>query len=82
MVLHDPRVLDSVIGGRGTDAAAGFLHDDGEDEAVVDEGFVGDFLDGGVDVCGLVFGVGLLVVDAAGAGEMVSVVVESFGRTF
>jgi len=67
VVLHHPRVGHAVVGGRGADAAAGFLHYDCEDEAVIDEGSLGYCLDGGVDVCGFVFGVWLLVVNFAGS---------------
>lgn len=77
VVLHHARVGDAVVGGRGADAAAGFLHYDCEDKAVVDEGVVGDFLDGGVDVRGFVFRVWLLVVGFTGSGEHVFAVVES-----
>lgn len=67
VVLHHAGVGHAVVGGWGADAASGFLHDDCEDEAVVDEGFVGYFLDGRVDVCGFVFGIRLLVVDCTGS---------------
>ena len=45
VALHDARVADAVVGRRGAHAAAALLEDDGEDEAVVDAGLVGDLLD-------------------------------------
>ena len=41
--LHDARVADAVVGGADADVAAGFLHDDAEDDAGVDAGLGGDF---------------------------------------
>ena len=49
VVLHQARVGDAAEGGGDADAAAGFLEDDGEDEALVDVGASGDGLDGIVD---------------------------------
>ena len=49
MVLHEARVGDAAEGGGDADAAAGFLEDDGEDEAVINEGARGDGFDGVVD---------------------------------
>lgn len=57
--LHEAWVLDGVGGRWGAHAAVGFLHDDGEDEALVDAGGLGDGLDGGLQVC--VFGCGVVV---------------------
>ena len=47
--LHDARVADAVVGGADADVAAGFLHDDAEDDAGVDAGLGRDLLDGGLD---------------------------------
>lgn len=67
MVLHKARVSDPEVGGRGADTAAGFLHDDGEDEAVVDEGLLADLLDRVPD--GADFGAGVVGhVELGGAG--------------
>ena len=44
--LHDARVADAVVGGADADVAPGFLHDDAEDDALVDAGLRADFLDG------------------------------------
>lgn len=49
VVLHQAGIAHAVVGGRGAHAAAGFLHHDGEDEAVVDAGLLGDGLDAVVD---------------------------------
>ena len=49
VVLHQARVGDATEGGGNADAAAGFLEDDGEDEALVNKGAGGDRLDGIVD---------------------------------
>ena len=49
VVLHQARVGHTAEGGGDTDAAAGFLEDDGEDEALVDVGASGDGLDGIID---------------------------------
>ena len=48
--LHDARVPDAVVGGADAHVAAGFLHDDAQDDARVDAGFGRDSLDGGLDV--------------------------------
>ena len=48
--LHDARVSDAVVGLADADVAAGFLHDDAQDDARVDAGFGRDPLDGGLDV--------------------------------
>ena len=48
--LHDARVTDAVVGRADADVAAGFLHDDAQDDARVDAGFGRDPLDGGLDV--------------------------------
>lgn len=50
MVLHEARVLHGAEGRIDANAAAGFLHNDGEDEAVVDERLLRDLLDAVVDV--------------------------------
>lgn len=42
VVLHEARVDDAAVGDGRAHAAAGFLHYDGEDEAVVDAGGGGD----------------------------------------
>ena len=57
--LHEARVADAVVGRRGADAAFAFLHDYGQDEAVVYAGFAGDLVDCAFDVvdfCGGVVG--------------------------
>lgn len=46
VILHQARVSDAVVGGRGTDTPTRLLHNDGQDEAVVDAGLEGDLLDG------------------------------------
>lgn len=77
VVLHEARVADAVVGGRSAHAAAGLLHDDGENEAVVDEGILGDLLDGVVDGGDLVGAVvGDVELVAAGGGHLGFVVVE------
>ena len=48
--LHDARVPDAVVRRADADVAAGFLHDDAQDDARVDAGFGRDPLDGGLDV--------------------------------
>lgn len=57
--LHQAWVFDGVGGCWSAHAAVGFLHDNGEDEALVDAGGLGDGLDGGFEVC--VFGCGVVV---------------------
>lgn len=59
------------------DAALGFLHDDGEDEAWVDAGGLGDGLDGGVDVFDLIGRVVFLLELSAGFAEDLLVVGEN-----
>lgn len=49
VVRHQSRVFDAVIGGRSTDTPTQLLHNDGQDEAVVDAGLEGDRLDGIID---------------------------------
>lgn len=49
VILHQARVFDAVIGGRSTDTPPRLLHNDGQDEAVVDAGLEGDLLDGIID---------------------------------
>lgn len=44
MVLHQARIGDTAEGGGDANAAAGFLEDDGEDEALVDVGASGNGL--------------------------------------
>ena len=46
MGLHDARVDDAVVGGGHAHVARALLHDDGEDDAGVDVGGAGHFLDG------------------------------------
>ena len=48
--LHDARVADAIVGRADADVAAGFLHDDAQDDALVDAGFGRDPGDGGSDV--------------------------------
>lgn len=48
--LHHAGVGDAVVGGGGADAAVGLLHGNGEDEAGVDAGGLGDVLNGGLEV--------------------------------
>lgn len=55
--LHQARVGDGEGGGADADAAVGFFHDDGEDEARVDRGGGGDLEDGFVEVLGFGGGV-------------------------
>lgn len=76
VVLHQAWVAHAVVGGRGADAAAGLLHQDGEDEAVVDAGLLGDGLDAVVD--GADFGAAVVgdAELAAGLEHEVFVVVE------
>ena len=50
MILHQARIGHSVIGCRGADTAAGFLHYYSKDEAVVDECGGGGELDGFVQI--------------------------------
>ena len=57
MILHQSRVSDSIIGGRHSDTALGFLHDDGQDEAMVDAGRLCGGFDGVVDVTDFLGGV-------------------------
>ena len=57
VVLHQARVGDTAERGGDADAAAGFLEDNGEDEALVDVGASGDGLDGIVDRGNLSWGV-------------------------
>lgn len=47
--LHDARVADTVVRGANADVAAGFLHDDAQDDAAVDAGLGGDLLNGSLD---------------------------------
>lgn len=46
VVLHQARVGNSAVAGRRADAAGRLLHDDSQDEAVVDVRLGGDLLDG------------------------------------
>lgn len=55
--LHKTGVEDAVVGSWDTDAALALLHDNGEDEAVVDASLSRDLLDGAVDVVDLLLGV-------------------------
>ena len=68
VILHEAGVLDARRRGRGGGArAAGrLLHDDGEDEAVVDFGRDGDALDRRVQVADLLRRGRRLGVDGAG----------------
>lgn len=55
MTLHDTRVVDARArggGGAAAETTVGFLHYDGEDEAVVYTAGLGDLLDAGFDVVG------------------------------
>lgn len=63
MVLHETGVADAVVGGVDSDTALGLLHDDCEDEAVVDLGGLGDGFDSGFDD-------GVLFVGVVGDGEL------------
>ena len=47
--LHDARVPDAVVRGADADVAAGFLHDDAQDDALVDAGLGADLLNGLLD---------------------------------
>lgn len=57
MALHEARVLNRVVRCGDTDAAIGFLEDDGEDETSIDASGVGDGLDAVGHVVQLVVGV-------------------------
>ena len=57
MVLHEARVRDAVIGCWGADTAAGFLHYNCKNEAVVNERGGGDKLNGFVHVHDFLVGV-------------------------
>lgn len=61
--LHKARVANAIVGGRGADTTNRLLHDDSEDEAVVDASLARDLLDSGVDIGNLLLG----VVDGAPA---------------
>jgi hypothetical protein len=58
--LHQTWVLHAVVGRRDADAALGFLHHDGEDEALINAGRLSNGLNGGLDVGGLLVGVVVL----------------------
>lgn len=64
--LHQTGIGDAVVCGWGADAAVGFLHDDGEDEALVYSGGLGDGLDGRLE--GFAFLVGVVFLSEALAG--------------
>ena len=49
--LHDARVPDAIVRRADADVTAGFLHDDAQDDTLIDAGFRRDPLDGGLDVC-------------------------------
>lgn len=55
--LHQSWVVETVVGRRGTNAALGLLHDDGEDELGLDAALSRDFLDGLLDIVGLLLAV-------------------------
>lgn len=76
MVLHDARIRDSVIGCRGADTAARFLHYYRKDEAVVDKCGSGDELDGFVHVYDFLVGVEVDVKLVARPFHVPSAVVE------
>lgn len=67
--LHETGVLDAVVGGWGAHASVGLLHDDGEDEARIDAGGLGDGLNGGLEVGGFLVGVVFLAKALAGLGD-------------
>lgn len=69
MGLHEARVAGGVVRRRDADAAAGFLEDDGEDEARVCVRLRGNGQGGVVDGGDLFGGVGEDVPDCAGAGD-------------
>ena len=48
--LHQSRVVEAVVGGRGANAALGLLHDDSENELGLDTALASDLLDGLLDV--------------------------------
>lgn len=50
--LHESRVVEAVVGGRGANASLGLLHDNGEDEFGLDTTLGRDLLDGLLDVVG------------------------------
>ena len=76
VILHQSWVAYAVVGRRGAHTAAGFLHDDGEDEAVVDAGLLGYRLDAVVN--GAYFGAAVVCLPelAAGLEHQVFVIVE------
>lgn len=49
VILHQAGVFDAVTGGRSTDTSSRLLHNNGQDEAVVDGSFEGDLLYGVID---------------------------------
>ena len=57
MILHQSGVSNSIVGGRHSYAALGFLHDNRQDEAVVDAGRLCSGFDGVVDVTDFLGGV-------------------------
>lgn len=67
--LHETGVHDTVVGGWGANASVGLLHDDGEDEALVDAGRLGDRLNGGLEVGGFLVGVVFLAEALARLGD-------------
>jgi hypothetical protein len=67
VVLHKTRVGDGEARGRHTDTAGGLLHDDGEDESVVNVSSKSSFVNGGADVLNFSGGViGNIILRAAG----------------
>ena len=57
MILHEARIADTEIGRRGTYAASGLLHNDGEDETMVHLSLRRNLLDAIVDITDFVPGV-------------------------
>lgn len=55
--LHQTRVEDTVSGAVDADTSVGLLQDNGEDEAVVDKGLLGDLVDGVLKLLELIGGV-------------------------
>lgn len=76
VVLHETWVAHTVVGSRGADTAAGLLHDNGEDEAMVDFGFGSNLLDRVVDRANLWARIIGLAELRAGATHLSLVVVE------
>lgn len=76
VALHQTRIDHAVVGGWCAHAAVTLLHNNGENEAGIDAGRVGDGLDGAGDVVHLVVGVVGDVPLSAGGGHDILVCFE------